>query len=699
MPDMLNLPSPFNALHVNRVRGGSVTQCHVFAASPNGDFVGYRFPGGYRLQKHLKKAKETTSECSPPTELFFLESRNTTTKKRGYLAAMIPTDGSENQHEKKRGNLITNCDLVLVQGIARCPVSHEFFLSVHIWKDGKRLDSFANCRDIKFSTIEEYFKVAVNVPLGSVTLIYLNAFVGNTDLVHPLFWKSSPLLHISDRKKQGKEDPTPDVECSLTSCDVWFDRLFHFRRTLSIGGRRERFKRSKRITKNSSKNLPWSFQRESTFLYVVTRDFRNKWQSQFLDASSKPDHYFLVPYDFTHTEESMLFVPIHEKDLTSLKSMCKKNPMDLKKFRSTLLHFSSKRNQKTVRVLRIIQRNSESIISDSVSKRKDSGAGGNIVCFKEDNSDVKEIYNDAEPTQVEGVYRVQLSKNIDDTKIGGLGLCPIFRGYQWPFITSISEDVYDLLSLTYPKKGLIRSSVPHRGNFEMIGRRTSCQSTGSMCALPKNTKNHQYYRASMHSSLLPLVRGITNSLHEEALISNYTSGESLMAVMMKSRGSICYKDLSPQTIITQNHFCNAIHFDNCFEDCTPEHDQVSGKILAYVDTVKKNPQMQSENKTSVLPKSTTCCWKLRKKCQQSTMFQFFVGISAGFAFDISSSVTESLDSVGATFQSSLFEHCTSVPVWVDNATSIVHMDPPFEKKNYNFAWGPNGKKQKEDDKD
>ena len=48
------------------------------------------------------------------------------------------------------------------------------------------------------------------------------------------------------------------------------------------------------------------------------------------------------------------------------------------------------------------------------------------------------------------------------------------------------------------------------------------------------------------------------------------------------------------------------------------------------------------------------------------MIQFFVGIETGFAYDISSPILSNNNNVGATFQSILFKHCTSVPIWIDN---------------------------------
>ena len=55
-----------------------------------------------------------------------------------------------------------------------------------------------------------------------------------------------------------------------------------------------------------------------------------------------------------------------------------------------------------------------------------------------------------------------------------------------------------------------------------------------------------------------------------------------------------------------------------------------------------------------------------------------------FSFDLSS---YNLNSVGATFFSLIFFHCTSIPIWIDKE-GIVHLKGPTNM--YNFAWGKDG---------
>ena len=91
------------------------------------------------------------------------------------------------------------------------------------------------------------------------------------------------------------------------------------------------------------------------------------------------------------------------------------------------------------------------------------------------------------------------------------------------------------------------------------------------------------------------------------------------------------------------------------------------------------------------PKNTiTCCWSLRANSELYLLIQYFVGIEGRFAYDLSSNVLGRGNDAGATFMSSLFNHCTTVPVWSDRS-SHYHLECLKEAiEMYNFAWGTNG---------
>ena len=68
------------------------------------------------------------------------------------------------------------------------------------------------------------------------------------------------------------------------------------------------------------------------------------------------------------------------------------------------------------------------------------------------------------------------------------------------------------------------------------------------------------------------------------------------------------------------------------------------------------------------------------------MRQFFVNFTAGIAQDITSSAYESTKQIGANFFGSMFDHCTTRPIWIRSIDNTVMMRPPTDY-GYNFAWG------------
>ena len=224
----------------------------------------------------------------------------------------------------------------------------------------------------------------------------------------------------------------------------------------------------------------------------------------------------------------------------------------------------------------------------------------------------------------------------------------------------------------------------------MIGKRRSKQSTGTMFCLQNNVDKHQYYRKTMNSLLLPYVRSMVNVLREEALYTNYASGEGLMSLYKKILQKNQCIDLCEQTIITQTHFHNTIH-----RDCKSTLNSVDSESVWNDCSIQNFPrsdvkryigQLMKETK-GYLPKSTTCCWSLRKEISEFCHIQYFVDIDHGYAYDLSSPILSNNNNVGATFQSSLFRHCTTVPIWIDLYGNYYLHGPELM---YNFAWGTDG---------
>ena len=110
--------------------------------------------------------------------------------------------------------------------------------------------------------------------------------------------------------------------------------------------------------------------------------------------------------------------------------------------------------------------------------------------------------------------------------------------------------------------------------------------------------------------------------------------------------------------------------------------QIINHASRYVTTI-----MQFAD--SKIPKSTTCCWRLSKYYKDWCMYQYFVTPRHMFGIDISSNVLCHNNDVGSTFMSSLFHHCTTIPIWKRKEEDIIYFEGP--KDMYNFAWGSNGK--------
>ena len=150
------------------------------------------------------------------------------------------------------------------------------------------------------------------------------------------------------------------------------------------------------------------------------------------------------------------------------------------------------------------------------------------------------------------------------------------------------------------------------------------------------------------------------------------------------------KELCKQTIITQNNFHNSIHKDTGsvleggYQDEVLYSDYLNNSKHLKEKLYLMNIMKLSGGK---LPKSTTCCWTLRKDNPNFIMKQYFIGVDGMFAYDLSSDVLKNENNAGATFMSSLFFHLTSVPIWIDVRNNI-HLRGP--ENMYNFAWGSDG---------
>ena len=79
-----------------------------------------------------------------------------------------------------------------------------------------------------------------------------------------------------------------------------------------------------------------------------------------------------------------------------------------------------------------------------------------------------------------------------------------------------------------------------------------------------------------------------------------------------------------------------------------------------------------------LPMPTTCCWSLLKRSLQWMHLSHFLLLDANMAYDVSSDVLEKFEQCGATFFGSLFEHCTTAPLWIDASGTKCTINYPLD---------------------
>ena len=628
------LPYPFSLLDVRRAKSCS-GKCWIFHMSCRGNLTGYLFPSGLAL--HGSK-----SEMLQEEGWFFMECRNHSKNRRGILSAMIPKTSKLGSSEAM---------LTLTNGLNYCDKTNSYVMNHHTWKTEKNYGTFKNEFENQGIT-EEYFSLWNETSLSQKTFVYLNE------------------LFLQSNQEQRTSPLASRVQSSTLQPDAWSRKQMSssslFIPLQICAAKRKRnhvlYRRPKRLCGEFFKR---SFiqKTESTLLYVVPHT------KTFFPNNKK---YMLIPL---HMGDLITFVPILNTQHKWLVDEYKRNgAFTVENYRTALASF--------------LEENSVSAI-DTICIDHIRHKGGTVIaCYENlDDIDSSKFTKIREP--LGSIYEMILPHNPTDFELPP-GLTALLRCYEWPYETCMNDRHFHMMVKTYTRKGLRRHCTEHNGNFEMLGPRCSFQSNGSLIVRPDSIQKHQYSRSSMNAAMLPYVKSIVNRLQEEAIDANYTSGESLMSLykhILKIRNP---KDLCPQTIITQSHFHNSIHRDkssvlNNNDTAKVMDSQLLTKrdynnVMLYVNRVRR---LNEGN----LPKSTTCCWTLRKNSDHLVMKQYFVGVDGKFALDLSSDILKDGKQVGSTFLSSMFNHCTSAPIWIDSKHDI-HMLGPAEM--YNFAWGSNG---------
>ena len=105
------------------------------------------------------------------------------------------------------------------------------------------------------------------------------------------------------------------------------------------------------------------------------------------------------------------------------------------------------------------------------------------------------------------------------------------------------------------------------------------------------------------------------------------------------------------------------------------------------DKFMKKICSQTSNLKQCLPLETTCAWTMVEEDDEYEFRQYFVNFLCGIALDISLSGFTGSDQIGSTFLGSMFEHCTTRPIWVRKSDGHITLSKPNGKDNYAFAWG------------
>ena len=262
---------------------------------------------------------------------------------------------------------------------------------------------------------------------------------------------------------------------------------------------------------------------------------------------------------------------------------------------------------------------------------------------------------------------------------------PIHQIFSWPY-EGITRSHVDVLGYTFKGSDTKRSCTEHFGLFQSMGFRAHSRCSSSLCEHPDLKTKNQYWNWGMNSGLFPFASSIRNSLFRQAHNVSHTCGDIISRLTQQDPNFDYTRDRA--SLVTVN-YANASHRDS--RDWMPTPCYVSDQLMALsrVDwrVQRYCSQLDYFCRDNKLPISTTCCWVYMDENEEIfQMRQFFVNFTAGIAQDITSSGYESTKQIGANFFGSMFDHCTTRPIWVSSIDNTVMMRPPTDY-GYNFAWG------------
>ena len=623
-------PFPFCCLKAEKSNGSS-GKCWTFYNDNQGRFLGYLFPGGYRLMNNIKQT-DSLGE-------FFLENRNFPQSKYGLLGAIVP--------KRPISGKLINCMMILVMKIY---ADDKGVINLMF----RKYESKINQKETLFNLgaknrLDEFFSIPTKVKIDTVNIVYVNS--------------------MNNLKPTSKD---------YQMCQIGPDR----------------YVLNHHLVKDDIR-LNWSRKKDYEYLPVTRRDTREFLPRRLKNSlfvtnihivtiNEKKKGYFhvndrklmLIPYDIKPSIVTFAYITQFQNNNLRRVFRKKQNGMEDKEYKSVLAKYQEINGTELLTILLLC----------NIKEHNQ----GQLVCICADRlclpKGIRLVHD-----EVENVYLQRCTRNPSDFELPK-SLIAIFRSYPWPFCNEFSDDIIKLFSSTFPGKGLKRQCTFHDGNFEMIGERNSKQSTGSLLMLPEMVDKHQYYRETMNLNLLPHTKTLINVLMEQSIEAGYSSGESIMNYMKRILNKRDAKSLCYNSIITQRNFNNSIHKDKksvfSKESTATMKTYMSNSCeIKNLNHANQYVQPVLEHTNNVVPKSTTCCWRLSKDYDHIIMYQYFVSPQYMFGLDISSHILRDEKDVGATFMSSMFYHSTSVPIWKDKKGNI-YLEGP--KDMYNFAWGSNG---------
>ena len=245
--------------------------------------------------------------------------------------------------------------------------------------------------------------------------------------------------------------------------------------------------------------------------------------------------------------------------------------------------------------------------------------------------------------------------------------------------------------------GTSRDTTDIVGVYQNMGLRSTGQGSASMGAHPKTKHLHDYWSWKGNTSIMPLLMKVRNILRAQTSAILHSCGTIISPALRKAANcDIC--DIQMACLFTFDQFGNTRHVDE--RDVLSNDD--SRMVVKFLRDLK-HPDIDTYlqklamfHSLENLPVETACLWTLLETNEEYEMRNGFVNFTAGTMLDLSSRAFEFTEVIGSVFLGSIFEHCTTHPIWVRKSDGTVRFTPPPETPyNSPTAWGTHETTRKE----